>query len=334
MFRVFLALNILFINLLACEGGYDSCKKKINDSNAIINQTIQLPVPKNQKLIFSKHIPNAKVIKYDPFLSLYLIVDRKKFKYPFKINNFLSLGNACVDKKRAYEGKIVKEQIGLNSFAKFSEPLFAPALLLNSCCSLEGLVTPEGIIQKDYLDRFINHKSSDYADIGIRVKDDKKFVIINRVNPFIKDNPFKKEDCIVELNGKKVKNSASFMQSILFSKIGTTHKVKVKRAANFLTFSVKAHKRYGGGYISDTFLEQKGIYFSENLTILKIANEFEGYGLRVGDRLIQVNTYKVSNKDDIAEHISDFKYFASLLFEREGFQFFVNIKGKMKSAKN
>lgn len=334
MFRLFLALNFLLLNLFACKGGYDSCKLKITHSQAIKNNSIQIPVLKNKKLVYSKYLPNAKVIKHDPFLSLYLIEDRKKFKYPFKINNHLSLGVASVDKNRAIEGRIKKRQIGLNSFATFSEKVYTPSLLLNSCCALEGIVTPQGIIEKDYIERFLKSKRSTYGDIGIRVIDKNKAVVIHRVNPFIEDNPFLIGDVIVSIDGKKVYNSADLMKKILFSSIGTKHSVKLKRKSKYLNFKVKTKKRYGGGYISDTFLEQKGVYFSPNLSILKIANEFEGYGLIVGDRLMQVNGKKVKNIADIREHISDFKYFASLLFERDNFQFFVNIEGKLKSSKD
>ena len=67
-------------------------------------------------------------------------------------------------------------------------------------------------------------------------------------------------------------------------------------------------------------------YFSEDLTILKVYNEFKKYGLLVGDRLVQVNDKKVSTTADIRENIDDFKHFASLLFLRKNFQFFVKIK--------
>jgi len=325
MFRLFLALNFLLLNLFASRGDYESCRLKITHSKTIKNQTLQIPVPKNQTLIFSSCLPNAKIIKHDPFLSLYLVDARINFKYPFKINNHLSLGVASVDEKIAIEGKVVKKQIGLNSFATFSEPLSAPALLLNSCCTLEGIVTSEGIIEKEYLERFLKSNSSDYGDIGIRVEDKKGLVLIKRVNPFLENNPLKKDDYIVGFNGKKVQDSAALMKMILFSKVGSYHNVKIKRDSKYLNFKVKTKKRYGGGYVSDTFLEQKGIYFSQNLTILKIANEFEGYGLKVGDRLIQVNGKKVSDTTDIRKHISSFKHFATLLFEREHFQFFIKI---------
>jgi hypothetical protein len=334
MLRLFLALNFLLLNLFACKGGYDSCKLKITHSKAIKHNSIQAPVLKNKRLIYSKYLPNAKVIKHDPFLSLYLVEDRKKFKHPFKINNHLSLGIASVNAKSSTEGRITKRQVGLNSFATFSEKTSTPALLLNSCCALEGIVTPDGIIEKTYVERFLNSKSSDYGDIGIRVEDKNTKVVVKRFNPFIENNPFKKGDIVLSINGKKVYSSFAFMKKILFSNIGSTHKIKVKRGSKYFTFVVKTQKRYGGGYLSDTFLEQKGIYFNPNLSIVKIANEFDGYGLKRGDRLIQVNGKKVSSISDIRQHISDFKFFASLLFERDGFQFFVNINPELKSNEN
>ncbi len=334
MFRLFLALNILLLNLYACKGGYDSCKLKITHSDAVKKYSLQIPVLKNQKLIYSRYQPNAKIIKHDPFLSLYLVKDRKKFKHPFKINNHLTLGVAAVDKKIATEGRITKNQVGLNSFAKFSEKTNTPSLLLNSCCALEGIVTSRGIIQKDYIERFLKNKSSIYGDIGIRVANEKKNILVKRVNPFLKDNPFQKNDRIIMLDGKKIARASVFMKKILFSKVGSSHKVKIKRGSKYLTFKVKTKKRYGGGYLSDTFLEEKGIYFSNNLTILRIANEFKGYGLKIGDKLLQVNGKKINNVYEIRKYISDFKFHASLLFERDDFEFFVNIKGNEKSAKN
>lgn len=165
----------------------------------------------------------------------------------------------------------------------------------------------------------------DYGDIGIRVKDEKNGVLVKRVNPFFDNNPFKKDDLIVTFNGKKVKDSASLMQMILFSKVGTMQSVKVKRGSKYLSYKLKTKKRYGGGYLSDTFLEEQGIYFAQNLTILKISNKFKNYGLKVGDRLMQINGKKVSDIVDIEDDVGVFNREASLLFDREDFQFFIKI---------
>ena len=329
MLRILLLVNILLLNLYACKGGYHSCKRKIIDSHAIVNQNIKLPISKKETLIFAQNIStidkNLKIIKTDPFLSLYLVKSKKYFRYPFKLNRHHTLGVSAVDKKMALEGKIRKQQIGLNSFATFNDALFAPSLLMTSCCSIEGLITPKGIINKDYIRNFLNSKKIQYGDIGIRAKDKDKNVVIRASDPFMKHNPFKKNDYVLTFDGKKIKNSSSLMKKILFSKIGTAHKVKVKRKGKILNFKVITQKRYGGGYISDTFLEQKGIYFDKNLSITKIEKKSNSYGLKIGDRLIQANGVKIDGQYKLLDNIGNFKESSLLLFQRAGFQFFVHI---------
>lgn len=326
MLRLFLILGFLSFSLFACSGNFSTCKKKVKDSKAILNQHIQIPLQKNQTLIFSKKTPNAKVLKYDPFLSLYLVKSTKRFKYPFKINKKLSLPYAAVNEKMAIKGRIVKKQIGLNSLATYSEVLFAPSILMDTCCYLDGLVTPRGIIQRDYIKRFIYKKDITYADIGIRVDDVNKKIVIIKSNPFLQNNPFKQGDVVLKFDGKKVYSSSSLMKKILFSKVGKTYDIEVLRDSTKLKYQVKTFKRYGGGYISDTFLEQKGIYFDDDLKIISIDKKQNVYGLKVGDKLIQVNKKRVKSPSDVLENISNFKDKASLLFYRNGFEFFVNIK--------
>ena len=313
------------MNLYVCKGGIESCRLKTVDSGAIVKNSLHIPLQNNQKLIFSTTRPNTKIIKHDPYLSLYLVEDKKNFKYPFKLNINQSLGSFGVDNNSVIEGKIIKKQVGLNSFATFSEPLSAPSLLLNSCCALEGIVTPQGIIEKEYIARFLNSKKVAYGDFGIRVKDSGSAVIVSSSNPFLKENLFKKDDIVLELEGKKVKDSASFMRDVLFSEIGSVHSVKIKRANEFITISAKTQNRAGGGYLSDTFLEFLGISFDKNLFITKIEKKAEHYGLKLGDKLLQVNLKDVENEEEILEIIDNPKKSANLLFQREHFQFFVKV---------
>jgi len=324
--RLFILCNLLLLNLYACKGGYSSCIKKINDSHTIENNTLFIPVRKNVRLIYSTTKPKAKILKYDPFLSLYLVQDKSNFKYPFEINMRLQLGVAALNKREAVEGRVLKRQIGLNSLATFSEKVSSPSLLTSSCCSLEGIVTPRGIIQRDYLKRFISSAPAEYSDIGIRVKNEKGFVIVTASNPYMKENRMKKDDCIVSLDGKKVKSASRFMKKILFSKVGSKHTLKIKRDGKYFTLKMKTKKREGGGDISDTFLEYRGIFFNKKLEIVKLSSEFIKYGLILGDRLIQVNGTQVSNQDELRKYIENYKKFSALLFMRNNFQFFVNIK--------
>ena len=223
------------------------------------------------------------------------------------------------------EGEITKHQIGLNNFATYSEAIFTPSILLNSCCALEGIVTPRGIIEKEYIERFLKVKKVSYADIGIRVSDDGKVVIVSASNPFMDNNPFKKNDCILEFDGKKVKNSASLMRNILFSKIGSTHKVKIKRDSKLLTMSVKSQNRDGGGFLSDTFLEFLGLSFDKNLYVTKIEKKALKYQLELGDKLLQINGENIKTEQDILEKLANSKKSSNLLFQRRNFQFFVSV---------
>lgn len=325
MLRLLLALNLLFLNLYACKGGFDSCRLKVVDAKVIDGSSLHIPLKNNQKLIFSTTTPNAKIIKHDPYLSLYLVEDNNGFKYPFRVNVNQSPGTFGVDKNSVIEGKIVKRQIGLNSFALFSKPLSAPSMLLNSCCAIEGIVTERGIIEKEYIERFLKVKSVSYGDFGVRVKDVGSDVVVFSSNPFIKDNRFKKGDIIVELDGRKVKNSASFMREVLFSEIGSVHSVKIRRGDELLTLSAKSQKRIGGGYLSDTFLEFLGISFDKNLFVIKIEKKAQHYGLKLGDKLLQVNRKDVRQEGDILQIIDNPKKSADLLFQREAFQFFVKV---------
>ncbi len=326
MFRLFLALHLFLFNLYACKGGYTACVQKAKDAHIMQKEGLHIPLKNAQCLLFTKEIPNIQIIKYDPFLSLYLAKDTKPFAYPYDVNMRLQLGSAILNDKDAKEGRFIQGQIGLNSFAKYNQALSLPALISSSCCSVEGIATAKGVIQKEYIKHFLETKQVLYSDIGIRVYDENNQVIVDASDPFMKDNPFKVNDCIVMYDNKKVRNAAILMRKILFSKLGSKHKVKVKRGAKFLTFWVQSQKRYGGGFLSDTFLEQKGIYFDEGLHVSSLGKTFQNYGLKIGDRLIQVNGVRIKNQNELRRYIENFKDYSSLLFERNKFQFFVNIK--------
>ena len=326
MVRLCFAVLLSFMSIQACEGGFDSCIAKIKDSHAIQGNRLSISLLNNQKLLYSQTTPNQKILKHDPFLSLYLVEEKNNFKYPFVMNNHLSLGNAGVNEKFAIEGKIREHQIGLNQFARFNEALFAPALLLNSCCSFEGIVTPQGIIEKAYIQRFIESSENSYGDIGVRVQERDKKVYIIAIDPFLEKNPFMIGDCIVSLDGKKVQSASKLMRDILFSKIGMAHRVAILRDKKLVYVNIKSYKRYGGGYVSDTFLEQKGIYFDENLCINKLSNEAQRSGFKLQDQVLQVNGKRVQTQKELRDFVYGDKAKVEILLQRDGFQFFMKLQ--------
>lgn len=327
MLRVFIALTFfLLFNLDACEGGFNSCVKKVKDSSSLQKNTVQLPITKHTRLVFSRTKPKGKILKHDPFLSLYIVKDSKGFKYPFRINMREPSGVAAINKLSSIEGRIFKRQIGLNQLAYFKYEVKAPAVLTNSCCSLEGILTPQGVIEKVYINRFINNKDIRYSDIGIRVKDTKKGVAVTSYDPFMKKNPFQIGDIIVAMDGKKIYNAAQLMREILFARVGSSHNVKIKRDGKLLNIKVRSQERVSGGYKIETYLEKYGLTFDKNLYIIAIDKKKKYYGLKVGDQLLKVNDKQVKNQKDVMKYISDFKFHPTLLFERNAnFQFFVNM---------
>ena len=328
MLRLFVLLQLFLLSLYSYNGVFSSCINKIKDSQSIFENTPSVVVKNHQRIIYSRKAPSAKILKYDPFLSLYLIKDKTNFRYPFIFNNKkLEFHTASVNINRATVGKFVKKQIGLNVFGKYSTSFSKVALILNSCCFLEGIATPDGVIEKAYLQRFINTKNIFYGDIGIRVKNNKDgLVIVSASDPFTKNNPFKNGDCIKVYDGKRINSASELMQIILFSDIGTKHSVQIKRDKKLITYNVETFKRYGGGYLSDTFLEEKGIYFNKNLYITHINKKFKNYDLKIGDRLIEVNSVPVNNQEELRLYVEKSKDYSLLLFERNKFQFFVNLK--------
>lgn len=326
MLRVFIALNFLLLNIYACEGGYNSCVNKVKHSKTLQNKTLQIPISKHTKLVFSRDKPSAKILKHDPFLCLYIVEDKNSFKHPFKINMRYPAGLSSVNDSSAIEMKIKTRQLGLSQFASANVKLQVPAVLTNSCCSLEGIVTERGIIEKVYIKRFLDVKDVRYSDIGIRVKDTKNGIIVTSYDPFMKNNPFKIGDYVLSMDANKIKYSATLMRRILFAKIGSTHTLKVKRDKKIINIKVKSQERLSGGYKIETYLENYGLTFDKNLRLIKIDKTKKHYGFLLGDRLLQVNTHKVDKQNDVMKYISDFKYHPKLLFERnDNFQFFIDM---------
>jgi len=325
--RLFVLVQLFLLSLYACDGAFTPCINKIKDSQSIYKNTPAVVVKNHKRIVYTRDIPNAVVLKHDPFLSLYLVKDTTGFAYPFTFDEKLQLHTAILNAKEAKAGRMLQREEGLNHFGQYSKSLSKAALIVNSCCGLEGIVTPDGVIEKAYLKHFLETKVLVYGDIGIRVKENAdKGVVVNASDPFVQHNPFKNGDVILAYDGHKVLNAALLMQQILFAPLGSQHDVKIKRAAKYMHFHVTTDKRYGGGYVSDTFLERKGLYFDKNLRIVRLGKEFAKYGIKVGDRLEALNGVAVNNQEQLRLYLEKHKDYSSLRLERNNFEFFVNIK--------
>ena len=318
MKKVALILTLLFFNLFACNAGFNACLQKTKDLDVIRDDKLFIPISNHKLLVFSS-TPLKNYIKKDSFLNLYLLNSKKYYPYPFKINKYLKFKTLASIKDKIVCANIISKQNALDSFAKFSKKTATPAIILNGCCELVAIDTPKGIIEKKYINNFLYHNKK-YADIGIRVKDINSNVVIKYVNPFLQ-TAFKPNDVLLLLDSKKIKNSYWFNSKILFSKIDSIHKIKIKRNNHIKTINAKIFKRKGGGFLSDTFLEYKGIYVDKNLKVIKSTNP----KILKNDKIIMLNSKIVKTQNDIKKILSYAQDFIKLGIRRNGFDFFIKI---------
>lgn len=325
-----LRLPLLFFvlaQILYGTSAFNGCVKKVRYSHAITSSSLQLPLSQERLLIYStKKLQHFE--KHDPFLSLYLVKNPKPYAYPFKILNKKSTSMAAVTSQHYFKTHISRHQFGLEKLALINTVVAAPSLLLSSCCSVLGLITPFGIIEKPYIEHFLD-SGADYGDIGIRFDSKKNSPLVAQVDPFFRKNPFKVGDKIYAIDGKAVTSAREAMQKILFSKKGKKIEVAVLRQKRRYKITLFPKLRVGGGALSDTFLERKGLFFDDDLHLKTIkTDDLLLQGLKVSDRLLQVNTVPVYSFRDIRQALSGHDE-ETLLFRRDGFDFFIKLQSNL-----
>ena len=325
MFRLFVLLHLSFITLFACQAAEKICHKKLLDSQKKSSKHLSIPIYNNQRVLYSLTPPEAKILKHDPFLGLYLVADSSDFSYDFTLSHQPKLPLFSVSLKGAKATEIVSQQLGLNRLASLSTELISDSIITNSCCDLEAIVTQRGVIQKEYLKRFFSDKDVAYGDVGARFAQIRGDLVVFSIDPFFENNLLKKGDKLLAINGKRL-SATDAMQKILFAKIGTQMTLQIERDAQELELTIRVEKRHGGGELSDTFLERKGVFFDDRLYILHLSSEGKKLGLNPGDRLLQINGERVDTQGKLRLFFTTYKEHVSLLFKRNNFEFFINIR--------
>lgn len=276
---------------------YSHCLKYFAAASTPIGDTyaISLKTPNGQKhILYSPTRPKAKILKSDPFIGLYLIdTPKTKQSYdllPLDSRTLKDKNLALISKGVPSKGAITKRQNGFLRYAQFSSNAPRNAVLGNICYQIYGLsVGGNKFIEKKYIDRFLAQKSPYYGDLGIRAYGTKP--IITTIDPFVPHNPFKPNDEILSINGKKISSSGELEWVMSNLKKDSTAKVQLQRDGKILTLQAKVSQRYGGFLLKETFLERFGLEIDEHMVIKAtnpaIAGRFAP--LRVGDKILWIN---------------------------------------------
>lgn len=335
MIRIIIAFFILLGVVNSAEFTYpdfSQCHKKNSKAFVYFGDTRAVAVSKNLAVAYSQTTPKVPFIKFDPFLNLYLFKSSKTLN-PVKLRSthILKLGEwiAGMDDTSLYAGNFAKSGDLLDSFYLQNAQLEENSIISCLCCEVYGLGIGGGsFIGSEYIKRFMNTKDIYYGDIGARFEKKGKDFVVKQIDPLQNKQSLKVADKILKINNKKVNSLKQLNQTILFTKPKAVISLEIQRGNKTLKKKMRVVSRNGGGYLSDSFLEKKGIFFDKEMKIQRINKKSFGElsGLKVGDKLIQIDHKKIKNQNDLKNYLSNTKNKeVQLLFDRKDFQFFVKL---------
>ncbi len=331
MLRTFFVSLLFTLKLFSCSTEFSVCYDKARDSKAFFEaDSLSVAMQGNSRIIYSPLQPIFKVKRYDPFLGLALIEDKKPFPYPYIFYTKSEKNLVSINAQDFTKGSLLHQQCGLDRLGLFSRPIKTPSLINYNCCALAGIASKKGVINHHYLKHFLESKLKimAYGDVGIRLKDKKDSLYVHRIDPFFEPQVFVQGDKILAMDGKKIVSLCLLRRHILFASIGSRHTFTILRQGKVLHVKTTVQKRLGGGLLSDTFLERFGLVLNERFCLASISAKSTEMELAIGDCLIQVNFFNIDTVEDIQKYVQKSDIDNALLFQRNDFQFFIHINGK------
>lgn len=330
------ALLPLFFAISLLSYDFDKCTDRVKKAFVHIDKNKRaIAISKDRAILFSKtKIEHSNIIKSDHLLGLYMFdiepldddmalelwsedLDSYKKELAFITQNF------------AKSGYVEKDGAIFYSFAKFSNNLLEPNVpLVSICYSLFGIsVGDSSFIEPRYLDRFIKY-SYDYSDIGVRVADSSGKLLVKYIDPFINFNLFQRGDEIIKVDGVIVKSLREFSDSVIDLPLGEKVAIEILRDGKILTLYSNVKKRFGGGLLSDTFLERVDLEFDNDFVLTKSPKIEIGAlkWLKTGDKIKAIDYNNLDSSSDIKEILTNLKRdYVRFLIQRDGFDFFIKV---------
>ncbi|WP_033771201.1 PDZ domain-containing protein [Helicobacter pylori] len=331
MFHKALIVLVFFVNGL---GAYDfrHCQAFFQKASLQKGGVALKELPKGVYLYYSKTYPkHAKVIKSDPFIGLYLLQSTPS-AYAYTLRDLdkdaLTRPMASVGANQAKEARLLSLQKGYDRYARIAQEIQKNGVISNICYQMLGLgVGGNSFIETKFIKRFLSQQEPYYGDIGVRIEDKNKRLVVVQFDPFFPKNPFLKNDEILAINDQKIHSLAEFEWVVSNLKYQSLVRVKIKRNRQIKEVTLQVNKRYGGFLLKDTFLERYHIALNERFIITQIGSHLpKGLDfLKLGDRILWVNRKDVAfNPKALREALSAPKI--ELLVWRKGFEFYIKIR--------
>ncbi len=338
--KIFISLIIIYNFAFSTSFVYPNFKQCYNKnikSIVYFGNTRAMAIAKHYAVAYLKKRPQYPFIKRDPFLHLYLFYS-SKILHPVKLKNTdkLSLGEwlASMKNNSLYIGNFSERGIGLDSYFRQNGKTPPNSMITCLCCDIYGLGIGGGkFISSNFIKRLLTSTEIFYGDIGVRFARHGKNIIVSRAKPFFPKQSLKVGDIIKKIDGKKIKTVEEATNAILLQKRNHVVKIEFFRKNALHVVKIKVLNRYRVkktvAKSNNSFLKNRGIFFDDKMKIKRISKHSFGEksGLKIGDKLLQINQISVKNQNDAKKIFSKIKNKeANLLFERHDFQFFVKVK--------
>ena len=301
--------------------------------------------------------PVKNYVKFDPYLGLYLVASDVKLE-PVKMaddnatkkSDWVSVTR---DLNATVYGHVKAQAQALGELDVLTFDVNGTGAVLNPCCKLRGIaVGGDKFVPSRYLRHFAAYKDVYYGDVGAVFEERDGKLYVKSVDPLGRGAALMVGDEILSVNGEKFESLRELNERILFAKKGERLKFEIKRGDEVLKFGVavsddaakkeqkapmKADKKAAASdakpqsipQSSDAASVQKlyGMTFDEKLTVKSVdaSSGAAKFGVRVGDKLIQVGQKAVSSRKEALGLLAKGGG-QNLLFRRNGFDFFYNAR--------
>ncbi|WP_456450891.1 PDZ domain-containing protein [Hydrogenimonas sp.] len=203
----------------------------------------------------------------------------------------------------------------------------AEGAVFGSCCRMAGIVRSDGGWFDTKAIRRLMRGDTYHGDVGLRFAAREGKTVVTAVDPFARSG-LRLGDEVVSVAGRKT-SLRTLLEAVDRCKEGGTLTLGFLRAGEKRARHLACFERFGGGAVSDTFLERFGLRFDAKLRVVRLEKGSDAWkrGLRVGDRLLQMDGRKVVGWRDVREILTKAAETGRLpetvLWERAGFQFFL-----------
>ena len=301
--------------------------------------------------------PVKNYVKFDPYLGLYLVASDAKLE-PVKMSDDNATKKSdwvsvTHDLNATVYGHVKAQAQALGELDALTFDVNGTGAVLNPCCKLRGIaVGGDKFVPSRYLRHFAAYKDVYYGDVGAVFEERDGKLYVKSVDPLGRGAALMVGDEILSVNGAKFESLRELNERILFAKKGERLKFEIKRGDEVLRFGVavsddaakkeqkaptKADKKAAASDAKPQSIPQSsnaasvqklyGITFDEKLTVKSVdANSGAAkFGVRVGDKLIQVGQKTVSSRKEALGLLAKGSG-QNLLFRRNGFDFFYNAR--------